>query len=129
MWIVGNDQLSGTPSPTSVAAAAGVSGTGGTTTTASTIPGTPHLPSHQGSGGAGSGVHVSVPATPPLGATPPSLMMGKLQGVISLTDVLNLFARVEGLKPSDTTNARMNRRRSSSSSTTTSNSTTTERRR
>jgi len=100
--------------------------TGGGTTMGQTGPGTPHLPSHQG---AMSGVHVSVPVTPPLGATQPSLMMGKLQGVISLTDILNLFARVEGLKPSDTTDARMNRRRSSSSSTATSTSTSAERRR
>lgn len=54
--------------------------------------------------------------------------MGKLQGVVSLTDILNLFARVEGLKPAEPTEARQNRRRSSSSSTATSTSTTDRRR-
>src|SRR5271170_6645542 len=121
MWIVGNDHSPGTVSPPS--------GVGVTLS-----PTTPYLPS-QG----GGGVTVvpppppptapALPSTPPLGASGPMLMMGKLSGVVSLTDILNLFARVEGLKPADTTEARMNRRRSSSSSTATSTSTTTERRR
>ena len=87
---------------------------------------TPHLPVAQ----TPPPTHPVGPSqTPPLGATTPGLMMGKLQGVVSLTDVLNLFARVEGLKPANTTEARANRRRSSSSSTATSVSATSERKR
>lgn len=43
-------------------------------------------------------------------------MSGRLSGVISLTDVLNLFARASGLHPHDPDEARRARRRSSSSS-------------
>lgn len=43
-------------------------------------------------------------------------MSGRLSGVISLTDVLNLFARASGLSPLDPDEARRRRRRSSSSS-------------
>lgn len=62
--------------------------------------------------------------TPPMGAPGPGLLMGRLSGVVALTDILNLFARVEGLKPAEPTEARMNRRRSSSSSTATSTTST-----
>jgi CBS domain-containing protein len=102
MWIVGNDQ-SGTTSPP---------------TSTTTSPITPHLPIAPSA----PTPHVPHSVTPPLGAIPPSLMMGKLQGVVSLTDILNLFARIEGLNPSEPTEARQNRRRSSSSSTATSTS-------
>lgn len=43
-------------------------------------------------------------------------MSGRLNGVISLTDILNLFARANGLNPHDPDEARRARRRSSSSS-------------
>ncbi|KAF2129775.1 hypothetical protein P153DRAFT_385007 [Dothidotthia symphoricarpi CBS 119687] len=43
-------------------------------------------------------------------------LSGRLSGVISLTDVLNVFARVSGLHPHDPDDARRARRRSSSSS-------------
>ena len=49
-------------------------------------------------------------------ALPGQNMSGKLSGVVSLTDVLNLFARASGLDPRDPDNARRMRRRSSSSS-------------
>lgn len=116
MWIVGNDHSSGTTSPPT-----------GTTTsnTSSTPPVTPHVPVHQSL----PTPHIAIQQTPPLGPSPVGLMMGRLSGVVSLTDILNLFARVEGLKPAEPTEARMNRRRSSSSSTATSTSTSTERRR
>lgn len=42
-------------------------------------------------------------------------MSGKLSGVVSLTDLLNLFARASGLDPRDPDEARRLRRRSSSS--------------
>lgn len=43
-------------------------------------------------------------------------MSGRLSGVVSLTDVLNLFARASGLSPTDPEELRKRRRRSSSSS-------------
>lgn len=70
-------------------------------------------------------------AVPPLGATPTSpaaqasvpasamagaRISGRLNGVISLTDVLNIFAKSTGLHPSDPWEQRARRRRSSSSS-------------
>jgi len=111
MWIVGNDHQPGIVSP------APVTSTMSPTTPHLTVPQTPPPPPH-------------VSPTSSLGTTPPSLMLGRLQGVVSLTDILNLFARVEGLKASSPNEARLNRRRSSSSSTTTSTSTsTTDRRR
>lgn len=41
---------------------------------------------------------------------------GHLLGVVSLTDILNLFARASGMSPSDPEEVRQRRRRSSSSS-------------
>ncbi|KAG5960722.1 hypothetical protein E4U58_004567, partial [Claviceps cyperi] len=71
----------------------------------------------------------SVPATPvigsqalstgssaPVAALPGACLSGKLGGVISLTDVLNIFARFAGLHPTDPGELRARRRRSSSSS-------------
>ena len=43
-------------------------------------------------------------------------MSGRLSGVISLTDILNLFAKASGLHPTDPEEARRRRRGSSSSS-------------
>ena len=43
-------------------------------------------------------------------------MSGRLSGVVSLTDILNLFARASGLHPTDPEEARRKRRGSSSSS-------------
>lgn len=43
-------------------------------------------------------------------------MSGRLNGVVSLTDILNLYARASGLSPDDPNENRMRRRRSSSSS-------------
>lgn len=42
-------------------------------------------------------------------------MSARLSGVVSLTDVLNLFARASGLQPSDPEEARRARRGSSAS--------------
>ncbi|MCJ1308655.1 cell separation during budding [Agyrium rufum] len=49
-------------------------------------------------------------------ALPGQHMSGRLSGVVSLTDVLNLFARASGLHPNDPMERRRHRRRSSSSS-------------
>lgn len=65
---------------------------------------------------------VPAPASPvPSAAVPASAMAGarlsgKLSGVVSLTDVLNIFAKFTGLHPSDPGEQRARRRRSSSSS-------------
>ncbi|KAH7243187.1 hypothetical protein MRS44_002398 [Fusarium solani] len=67
-------------------------------------------------------VAAAIPASPvPTSAVPASAMAGarlsgRLSGVISLTDVLNMFARSTGLNPSDPGEQRARRRRSSSSS-------------
>ncbi len=65
--------------------------------------------------------HGSGPASPALAPTFPAVsgttgISGRLTGVISLTDILNLFARQSGLHPSDPNDQRQRRRRSSSSS-------------
>ncbi|KAF1843929.1 uncharacterized protein K460DRAFT_290233 [Cucurbitaria berberidis CBS 394.84] len=49
-------------------------------------------------------------------AIPGASLSGRLSGVISLTDILNLFAKISGLHPHDPDEARRARRRSSSSS-------------
>lgn len=61
------------------------------------------------------------PSPVPVAAVPASALAGarlsgKLTGVISLTDVLNIFARTTGLNPGDPAQNRARRRRSSSSS-------------
>jgi CBS domain-containing protein len=57
-------------------------------------------------------LQASVPASAMAGAR----ISGRLNGVISLTDVLNIFAKSTGLHPSDPWEQRARRRRSSSSS-------------
>lgn len=52
----------------------------------------------------------------PAAAMPGAHLSGRLTGVISLTDILNLFARSSGLHPADPGEQRARRRRSSSSS-------------
>lgn len=52
----------------------------------------------------------------PAAALPGAHLSGRLTGVISLTDILNLFARTSGLNPKDPGEQRDRRRRSSSSS-------------
>jgi hypothetical protein len=49
-------------------------------------------------------------------AIPGASLSGRLSAVISLTDILNVFARASGLHPHDPDEARRARRRSSSSS-------------
>ncbi|KAH6652097.1 hypothetical protein BKA67DRAFT_521064 [Truncatella angustata] len=60
-----------------------------------------------------TGTHFpSVPTSTMAGAN----ISGRLTGVVTLTDILNLFARNSGLHPSDPSEQRARRRRSSSSS-------------
>lgn len=54
----------------------------------------------------------AVPASAMMGAR----MSGRLSGVISLTDILNLFAKSTGLNPTDPSAQRARRRKSSTSS-------------
>ncbi|KAM7221542.1 hypothetical protein V8F06_003114 [Rhypophila decipiens] len=86
------------------------------------------------SGGIGAGRHspspgpgpsAKTPASPlptqtfasvPASALPGACLSGRLTGVVSLTDILNLFALKSGLSPSDPSEQRARRRRSSSSS-------------
>ncbi|KAI9759861.1 MAG: cell separation during budding [Chaenotheca gracillima] len=65
-----------------------------------------------------AGPPFSVAPSPSISASalPGTGMSGRLSGVISLTDILNTFARSSGLAPTDPNEARMQRRRSSSSS-------------
>ncbi|KAL1996918.1 hypothetical protein VTN49DRAFT_7783 [Thermomyces lanuginosus] len=55
--------------------------------------------------------HLSVPSS-----IPGAGVSGRLVGVLSLTDILNLYARASGLSPADPAETRSRRRRSSSSS-------------
>ena len=59
-----------------------------------------------------------MPSGPSISASamPGASISGHLVGVISLTDILNLFARASGLHPPDPNEIRKGRRRSSSSS-------------
>ncbi|OTA99320.1 hypothetical protein M426DRAFT_325239 [Hypoxylon sp. CI-4A] len=56
------------------------------------------------------------PSVPPASTLPGSHLSGRLIGVVTLTDILNLFARSTGLNPTDPSEQRARRRRSSSSS-------------
>lgn len=55
-------------------------------------------------------------SSPPAAAMPGAHVSGRLSGVVSLTDILNLFAKSSGLHPADPDAQRARRRRSSSSS-------------
>ena len=83
----------------------------------------PHSASPPTSGSGPTGTFTTGPPyTPATGSAVPASslpgqhMSGRLSGVISLTDVLNLFARASGLSPQDPDEARRQRRGSSSSS-------------
>lgn len=56
------------------------------------------------------------PVSVPAASMPGVHLSGRLTGVVSLTDILNLFAKSSGLSPADPTQQRDKRRRSSSSS-------------
>lgn len=66
------------------------------------------------------GVPVAVPSpishSIPASALDGARLSGRLAGVVSLTDILNLHARASGLNPADPAESRSRRRRSSSSS-------------
>ncbi|KAK8007362.1 hypothetical protein PG989_001352 [Apiospora arundinis] len=56
------------------------------------------------------------PSVPSTSLSGPNNLSGRLTGVVTLTDILNLFARTSGLNPADPSEQRARRRRSSSSS-------------
>ncbi|KAJ5948617.1 hypothetical protein N7454_001924 [Penicillium verhagenii] len=78
----------------------------------------PHFPTPQPTGQYSH----SPTATPPLAPSvtsstlPGARLSGKLVGVVSLTDILNLHARASGLSPADPDESRRRRRSSSTSS-------------
>lgn len=76
------------------------------------------LPAASGPTQVASAAPLSGAAAPAISASaiPGASLSGRLSGVISLTDILNLFARASGLHPHDPDEARRARRRSSSSS-------------
>ncbi|KAI9678384.1 MAG: cell separation during budding [Bathelium mastoideum] len=78
-------------------------------------PTTPGLLSNPAAGAHGP-VLTSTTSTAPAAPIPSAGVTGRLSGVVSLTDILNLFARASGLHPMDPDEARRRRRRSSSSS-------------
>ncbi|KAK8109047.1 hypothetical protein PG984_014848 [Apiospora sp. TS-2023a] len=62
------------------------------------------------------GAQPHFPSTGPTSLSGPNNLSGHLTGVVTLTDILNLFARSSGLNPTDPSEQRARRRRSSSSS-------------
>jgi CBS domain-containing protein len=80
----------------------------GASTATATAPGTTSTPQSPLPGQ----TFAAVPAS----ALPGAHLSGRLTGVVSLTDILNLFAKSSGLNPSDPAEQRARRRRSSSSS-------------
>ncbi|MCJ1382388.1 cell separation during budding [Xylographa soralifera] len=77
-----------------------------------------HNPLHVASTPQATPSFISASASPSVSASslPGASMSGRLSGVVSLTDILNLFARASGLNPNDPAETRRHRRRSSSSS-------------
>ncbi|MCJ1226343.1 cell separation during budding [Toensbergia leucococca] len=77
-----------------------------------------HPPHHSSSLPQASPPFFPVSSSPSVSASalPGAYMSGRLSGVVSLTDILNLFARASGLHPTDPNETRRQRRRSSSSS-------------
>lgn len=61
-------------------------------------------------------MHLSTTPTVSASALPGAAMSGRLSGVVSLTDILNLYGRISGLNPGDLEEVRRMRRRSSSGS-------------
>lgn len=75
-------------------------------------------PNQQGNHSTNAALPFIAPCGPSISASalPGASISGRLVGVVSLTDILNLFARASGLNPLDPSEIRKGRRRSSSSS-------------
>lgn len=78
-------------------------------------PVTPYKAPSTGSISSGVPVPPSLSHSIPSAALDGARLSGRLVGVISLTDILNLHARATGLNPNDPAESRSRRRRSSSS--------------
>lgn len=65
---------------------------------------------------ASSGVIPPLAPSTPASSLPGARLSGRLVGVVSLTDILNLHARASGLSPADPAESRRRRRSSSASS-------------
>jgi CBS domain-containing protein len=107
MWIVDEPSPSSSGPPTPALTPATLAPppgplSGGHSSTVPTPIVTPHTPQNPGN------------STLTSAAMP--TMSGRLTGVVSLTDILNLFARASGLNPHDPNETRRHRRRSSSAS-------------
>ncbi|KAJ5575188.1 Protein sds23 [Penicillium hetheringtonii] len=79
---------------------------------------TPHLPTPPHAytnAGLSSGITPPLAPSVPASALPGARLSGRLVGVVSLTDILNLHARASGLSPADPAEYRRRRRSSSSS--------------
>ncbi|KAK3936883.1 protein SDS23 [Diplogelasinospora grovesii] len=102
------------PIPTPIGASAVGSGTGAAS------PGGPTVLVPPTGGASSSGPQSPSPGqgfnSVPAAAMPGAHLSGRLTGVVSLTDILNLFAKSSGLHPSDPSEQRARRRRSSSAS-------------
>ncbi|KAL8858427.1 MAG: hypothetical protein Q9178_005108 [Gyalolechia marmorata] len=81
-------------------------------------PSVPQPPTHLSSLPQSNPPFLPLNSTPSISASalPGANMAGRLAGVVSLTDILNLFAKASGLHPTDPEERRRQRRRSSSSS-------------
>ncbi|KAL8677207.1 MAG: hypothetical protein Q9186_006349 [Xanthomendoza sp. 1 TL-2023] len=81
-------------------------------------PSVSHPPTHLSTLPQSNPPFLPLSSTPSISAAalPGANLAGRLAGVVSLTDILNLFARATGLHPTDPDERRRQRRRSSSSS-------------
>ncbi|KAI5460273.1 hypothetical protein BGZ63DRAFT_404752 [Mariannaea sp. PMI_226] len=114
MWIV----ESASPSPS--APATPLMGPQGFVTAPPAQPSLPSAGSASGAAPVAPPSPLTLPAIPvstvPASAMAGARLSGRLSGVVSLTDILNMFARSTGLNPADPGEQRARRRRSSSSS-------------
>lgn len=106
----------------STSGATATAGTGGASpSTSATVIHTSISTNHNQSSAPPSPLPLSNPifspsSSVPAAALPGAHLSGRLTGVVSLTDILNVFARSSGLHPTDPGEQRARRRRSSSSS-------------
>lgn len=81
----------------------------------STAPPTPNY-TYSHAPASSPGLPPSITSSIPASSLPGARRSGRLVGLVSLTDILNLYARASGLNPADPAEFRSRRRRSSSSS-------------
>lgn len=116
MWIVDAPSTASSSSSTSTTSTPQI--TSAATLTSTVLSAPPHSPSTSSSTNTVQ-QHPSLysgPTAVSASSLPGQHMSGRLSGVISLTDVLNLYARAWGLSPQEPDEARRRRRGSSSSS-------------